>query len=139
LQEDKPPVFDAFDQASAVLAVATGVVAGLKPIEANCAKAVEDAALLATDVVDYLVLKGVPFRKAHHIIGAIVALAEQKNVPLHGLSLEDVRGVDEHFEADWAEVFDVKRAMLAREKTGMPGPEQVKKQIASWRAAVAAV
>jgi len=139
LQEDKPPVFDAFDQASAVLAVATGVVAGLKPIEANCAKAVEDAALLATDVVDYLVLKGVPFRKAHHIIGAIVALAEQKNVPLHGLSLEDVRGVDEHFEADWVEVFDVKRAMLSREKTGMPGPEQVKKQIASWRAAVAAV
>jgi argininosuccinate lyase len=133
LQEDKPPVFDAFDQTMLCLKVVEGVIAGLVFDAAKCAKAVADPALLATDVVDYLVKKGVPFRKAHHIIGALVALAESKSVPLNKLALQDVQSVDGHFEADWANCFDVPKAMAAREKTGMPGPKEVAKQIARFK------
>jgi argininosuccinate lyase len=84
-------------------------------------------------VVDYLVQKGVPFRNAHHIIGALVALAEEKSMPLNELSLQDVQGVDEHFEADWVDCFDVVKALESREKIGMPGPNEVKSQIARLR------
>ena len=133
LQEDKPPVFDALEQTLISLQVVEGVVSGLEMNPETCARAVSDPALLATDVVDYLVEKGVPFRNAHHIIGALVALAEEKSVPLNELSLEAVQGVDEHFEADWVDCFDVEKALQAREKTGMPGPTEVKKQITRLR------
>jgi len=89
--------------------------------------------LVATDVVDYLVNKGVPFRNAHHVIGALVAMAEEKSVPLNKLSLNDVQSVDAHFAADWVDCFDVENALKAREKTGMPGPNEVAKQIARIR------
>ena len=62
-----------------------------------------------------------------------MALAEEKSVPLNELSLEDVQGVDPHFEADWSDCFDVVKALEAREKTGMPGPQEVKIQIGRLR------
>lgn len=133
LQEDKPPVFDALEQSLISLQVVEGVVSGMEMIQDKCAEAVADPALLATDVVDYLVQKGVPFRNAHHIIGALVALAEEKSMPLNELSLKDVQGVDEHFEADWVDCFDVVKALESREKIGMPGPNEVKSQIARLR------
>lgn len=136
LQEDKPPVFDAFDQTLICLKVCVGVIEGLTMDEAKCAAAVADPALLATDVVDYLVKKGVPFRNAHHVIGSLVALAEEKNLPLNQLSLEDVQAIDSHFEEDWVDCFDLKKAMSARDKTGMPGPGEIAKQIARFKAAL---
>jgi argininosuccinate lyase len=133
LQEDKPPVFDALDQTIISLMVVEGVVSGLEMDAGRCAEAVSDPALLATDVVDYLVKKGVPFRNAHHVIGALVAMAEEKSVPLNKLSLGDVQSVDAHFAADWVDCFNVENALKAREKTGMPGPNEVAKQIARIR------
>jgi len=133
LQEDKPPVFDALDQTIISLIVVEGVVSGMKMDTAKCAEAVSDPSLLATDIVDYLVEKGVPFRNAHHVIGALVAMAEEKSVPLNKLTLHDVQLVDAHFAADWVECFDVENALKAREKTGMPGPQEVTKQIARMK------
>ena len=133
LQEDKPPVFDALDQTILCLQVVEGVVSGLTMVAEKCTEAVSDPALLATDVVDYLVNKGVPFREAHHVIGALVALAEEKDVGLNALSLEDVKSLDSRFEADWVDCFDVVTALAAREKTGMPGPDQVLRQIKAWK------
>jgi argininosuccinate lyase len=133
LQEDKPPVFDALEQTVLCLQVVEGVVSGLTMMPDKCVSAVADPALLATDVVDYLVNKGVPFRNAHHVIGALVALAEEQGVPLNALSLADVQAVDTHFEADWVECFSVEVAMGAREQTGMPGPKQVASQIDHWK------
>ncbi|MCZ6674267.1 MAG: argininosuccinate lyase [Verrucomicrobia bacterium] len=132
LQEDKPPVFDALDQTLISLQVVEGVVSGLQMSSEKCAEAVADPALFATDVVDYLVRKGVPFRQAHHIIGALVAFSEEHAVPLNELALEDVQKVDSHFEADWVDCFDVEKALAARERTGMPGPAQVSSQIEAW-------
>lgn len=133
LQEDKPPIFDAFDQTLLCLQVLEGTIAGATANAEACAQAVEDPALLATDLVDYLVERGVAFRHAHHIIGALVGLAEQEQVALNALSLAQVQKIDSHFEADWVDVFDVQKALKKRENTGMPGPRQVAKQIRNWR------
>jgi argininosuccinate lyase len=118
LQEDKPPVFDSFDQTALCLDVLAGVVGGLKVNAGRCAAAVGDPALLATDLAEYLVRKGVPFREAHHAVGAVVLLAEQHSVRLDSLTLEQVQSVHAAFGVDWAEVFDLSRAMAA----GAPPP-----------------
>jgi len=133
LQEDKPPVFDSFDQTAMCIDVLAGTLAGLEVNKPRCAEAVRDPALLATDLADYLVMQGVPFREAHHAIGAVVKLAEENNVRLDQLSTESVQGVHAKFGADWADVFDLKRAMAMRKGTGMPGPVQVKRQLARWK------
>jgi argininosuccinate lyase len=133
LQEDKPPVFDSFDQTALCAAVLAGAVAGLTVHRDRCAAAVADPALLATDLADYLVRKGVPFREAHHAVGAIVRVAEHSAVRLDRLTLDEVRAVHPAFDRDWVEVFDLGRAMARRTGTGMPGPAQLKRQFARWR------
>jgi len=133
LQEDKPPVFDALDQTLLCLQVLTATLSGTKLNKRACAEAVSDPALLATDLADYLVLRGVAFRDAHHAVGELVAMAEKKECQLDELDLSDVQAVCKAAGKDWVSVFDVKRSQQKREKTGMPGPKQVKKQIARWR------
>jgi argininosuccinate lyase len=132
LQEDKPPVFDSFDQTALCADVLAGTLGGMSVHRDRCAAAVSDPALLATDLADYLVLKGVAFRDAHHAVGAVVRLAEQKGVELNQLSTADVQQVHAAFAADWADVFNLKRALAKREGTGMPGPKQVEKQFKRW-------
>jgi argininosuccinate lyase len=132
LQEDKPPVFDSFDQAALCADVLAGTVAGLTVNPARCAAAVADPGLLATDLADYLVTRGVAFRDAHHAVGAVVKLAEKTDVPLNKLPLTEVGKIHPAFGADWAKVFDLKRALAKRVGTGMPGPAQVARQFARW-------
>ena len=133
LQEDKPPVFDSYDQTGICAEVLAGTLGGMKVYAERCAAAVADPALLATDLADYLVMQGVAFREAHHAVGAVVKLAEMKGVPLDALSTADVKQVHTAFGDDWAQVFDLKRALAKRTGTGMPGPAQVKRQFARWR------
>ena len=134
LQEDKPPVFDSFDQVTLMLDAAAACLAGVQPDAGRCAAAVADPLLLATDVVDYLVRKGVPFRKAHHIVGELVGLSETLALPLHELPFGKVASVHEALGEDWVEVFDLAKALAARERPGMPGPGQIAARIAHWRA-----
>ncbi|MSU24512.1 MAG: argininosuccinate lyase [Opitutus sp.] len=133
LQEDKPPVFDSFDQSALCADVLAGTLAGLTVNRERCAAAVNDPALLATDLADYLVLKGVPFRDAHHAVGAVVRLAEKHAVALDHLPTEEVGKIHPAFGADWIEVFDLKRALARRTGTGMPGPAQVAGQFVRWK------
>lgn len=133
LQEDKPPVFDSHDQTTLCLEVLAGVFAGLKVNRAQCAAAVADPALLATDLADYLVRKGVAFRAAHHAVGAVVKLAEQKRVALDRLTYADVKPVHPAFGRDWAASFDLTKAMARRTGTGMPGPAQITRQFTRWQ------
>lgn len=136
LQEDKPPVFDAYDQTCLCLAVLEATIAGSTMNPAACAAAVADPALLATDLVDYLVQRQVAFRDAHHVIGALVGLAEQEGVALNALTLAQVQSIHPAFAADWEQVFNVPRAMQMREKIGMPGPNQVAQALQDARAAL---
>ena len=133
LQEDKPQVFDSFDQIMLSLDVLAGTVAGMGFRKKRCAAAVADPALLATDLADYLVNKGVAFREAHHVVGGLVALAEKLKLPLNEVPSEKVKELHPKIGDDWVEVFDLKRAMAAREGTGMPGPKRIRKELARWK------
>jgi argininosuccinate lyase len=133
LQEDKPPVFDSFDQTALCADVLAGTIGGLTVFRSRCAEAVSDPALLATDLADYLVARGVPFREAHHAVGSVVKLAETLKLPLDKLPTAEVKKIHAGYGDDWAVVFDLKRAMAMRKGTGMPGPAQVKKQFARWK------
>ena len=133
LQEDKPPVFDSFDQSAVCAEVLEATVRGMSFNRDRCASAVSDPGLLATDLADYLVSRGVPFRAAHYAVGAVVALAERKGCPIPALSTAEVKRLHPGFGPDWAKVFDLRRALEMRKGTGMPGPAQVSRQFARWK------
>jgi argininosuccinate lyase len=84
-------------------------------------------------LADYLVRKGIPFRHAHHAVGAAVAMAEKQNKKLNQLTLADYQSAHEKFGPDVLEVFDLNKAMKARVLTGSPGTAEVKKQLRAWR------
>jgi argininosuccinate lyase len=98
----------------------------------RCAAAVADPALLATDLADYLVRAGVPFREAHHAVGAVVKLAEQSGLPINQLPYGEVKKIHPALKPDWVESFHLSKAMARRTGTGMPGPAQLKRQLARW-------
>jgi len=133
LQEDKPPVFDAFDQLSLSLQVLARCILGLEIKKDVCATAAGDPLLLATDLADHLVLQGLPFREAHHAVGTLVGLAEKMEVPLNELPDDAARRVAPKLARNWKDVFNTTRALAAREKTGMPGPKQTAAQIERWK------
>jgi len=133
LQEDKERVFDTADTVRATTRLMAAMLQNTKANRAACAAAASDPALLATDLADYLVRKGVPFRQAHHTIGAVVALVEILDKPLNQLSLVELQSVDKKFGRDALGVFDLKRAMARRNLTGAPGTKEVAKQLARWR------
>jgi argininosuccinate lyase len=98
-----------------------------------CARAAADPLLLATDLADYLVRLGMPFRQAHHVVGEVVALAEGAGKPLDALTLTELRSVYPRFGADAPATFDLKRAMERRTMAGAPSGRNLAKQLASWK------
>ncbi len=134
LQEDKERLFDTTDTIRATTRISAAMLDHTRANRAACAGAASDPALLATDLADYLVRKGVPFRRAHHAVGALVALAEKTRRPLNALTVEEFKNVDDHFGPDILRVFDLQAAMRKRNVTGAPGTAQVKKELARWRA-----
>ncbi|MEO6876381.1 MAG: argininosuccinate lyase [Opitutaceae bacterium] len=136
LQEDKPAIFDSFDQSALCADVLAGVLGGLKFVRERCAVAVADPGLLATDLADYLVLQGVPFREAHHAVGAVVRLAEKHVIALDQLPTAEVQKIHRAFGQDWNTVFNLKRALEKRTGPGMPGPAQITKQFKRWEKAL---
>jgi argininosuccinate lyase len=134
LQEDKERLFDTTDTVRATTRLLAAMLAHTTVNTAACAAAASDPALLATDLADYLVRQGRPFRHAHHAVGAVVALAEQGGKPLNQVSLAEFQSVDKMFGRDVLGVFDLSRAMAKRNLTGAPGTKEVAKQLARWRA-----
>jgi len=133
LQEDKERLFDSTDTVRAAVRLMAAMLANATLNAAVCQAAAGDPALLATDLAEYLVRKGTPFRQAHHIVGVIVAMAEQAGKPLNHLTLEELQSVHKSFGADALKVFDLKQAMARRNVTGAPGTKEVRKQLARWR------
>ncbi|MCU0784159.1 MAG: argininosuccinate lyase [Verrucomicrobia bacterium] len=133
LQEDKERLFDTADTVRACVRLMSAMLLHTEVNKPACLAAASDPALLATDLADYLVQKGMSFRKAHHVVGAVVALAERAGKPLNALSLAELRSVDQTFGRDALATFDLKRAMARRNLTGAPGTKEVAKQLARWR------
>jgi argininosuccinate lyase len=137
MQEDKEPVFDSVDTVKATLAVFAGMLDGTKANAAACDAAVADPMLLATDVADYLVNRGVPFRSAHEVVGKAVALCTQRGCDLPQLTLADWRALSPAFEKDVPKCFDLATAMAARKGIGAPSPKNVAAQLARWKKSLA--
>ncbi len=133
LQEDKERLFDTADTVRATTRLMAAMLNNTKVNKPVCACAAADPALLATDLADYLVKKGMPFRQAHHVVGAVVALAEKLAKPLDRLTLAELQTVDKTFGRDALGVFNLKTAMAKRNLTGAPGTKEVAKQLARWR------
>jgi argininosuccinate lyase len=133
LQEDKERLFDTADTVRASTRIFSAMLRNVKINRAACERAASDPALLATDLADYLVKKRMPFRQAHHVVGAVVALAEKAGKPLNQLTLAELQGVNPTFGRDALGVFNLKTAMAKRNLTGAPGTKEVAKQLARWR------
>lgn len=133
LQEDKVPLFEAVDTVKDCLAIATGVIVTLKPNPEMLLKALCPE-MLATDLADYLVRKGVPFRETHHISGACVRLAEESKISIDTLTLEQLQEIDSRFEADVMDVWDYEVSVERKSSTGGTCKASVLKQIADLKA-----
>jgi argininosuccinate lyase len=133
LQEDKEPLFDTADTLQGCLEIVAEMLGDVKVNATACAAAAADPLLLATDLADWLVREGVPFRKAHHIVGACVGLAEQRGVPINRLSVVELQTIYAGFTAQSLEVFQTAKALNARKMVGSPNPSLVKAQVAKWQ------
>jgi len=133
LQEDKERLFDTADTVRACVRLMSAMLLNTTVNHAACRAAASDPALLATDLADYLVQKGMPFRQAHHVVGAVVALAEGSGKPLNQLTLAELQSVDQTFGRDALGVFDLTRAMAKRNLVGAPGTKEVAKQLGRWK------
>ncbi|MBV8970058.1 MAG: argininosuccinate lyase, partial [Verrucomicrobia bacterium] len=132
LQEDKEAVFDSLDQIKTVLEVYIGMLGELELNETELSKATSDPMLLATDLADYLVLRGIPFRQAHEIIGKLVAYSVKENRGLNRLRLEEFQRFSDRFESDVFGVLDLDRALASRVAIGAPSPQNVAAELAAW-------
>jgi len=136
LQEDKEPLFDAADTLELALPVAAGAIATARFHHERMRAALDDG-MLATDVADYLVARGVPFREAHHVVGTLVREAEARGVTISTLSFDTYRAIHPAFGEDTLDVFDFARSAATRSVTGGTAPAAVQAQLVQARAALA--
>ena len=128
LQEDKEPLFDAVDTLKLELPLIAGLIRSLRIRAAHMAAARNDG-MLATDLADYLVGRGVPFREAHGAVGEAVRRAERAGVPLRKLALDQYQAAHPSFDADLYDVFDPNRSVASRAAKGGTSPDAVAAQI----------
>ena len=131
LQEDKEPVFDTVDQLLTLLPALAGLVATLSFETARLAAAAPAGFALATDVAEWLVRQGVPFREAHEISGACVAYCEQRALELPDLTDEQLAEIDARLTPEVRSVLSVPGALQARSAVGGTAPERVADQLAA--------
>ena len=133
LQEDKEPLFDSFETVSLALRVNAEMVAAMRINRDRCAAAVSDPLLLATDLADYLVRRGVPFRKAHELVGKVVAVSVGTGTALNELSLDQFKEISPEYGEDVHEVFNLDRAFSLRTNPGAPSADNTARRIAYWQ------
>ncbi len=132
LQEDKAPVFAATDTLLAILPVIAGALRTITPKPERMRNAI-DSFMMATDLADYLVDKGIPFRETHSIAGKAVRLAGEKNVGLEQMPLEAYQALCPAFEADVYQVFDPMKSVEKRNAIGGTSPQSVEMQKSECR------
>ena len=131
LQEDKEPVFDTVEQLLMLLPAMAGMIATMRVNEERMAESTPTGHALATEIADWLVRRGVPFRDAHEVSGALVRRASIDGVQLWELSDEAMLGIDPRLTPDVREVLTVSGALEARSTTGGTAPVRVAEQIAA--------
>ncbi|NKF22039.1 argininosuccinate lyase [Solimonas marina] len=134
-QEDKPPLFDTVDTVTNCLAVYADMIPAIKVRRDNCRSAAAKGFSTATDLADYLVGKGLPFRDAHHVVGSTVAYAQDKGCDIAELSLGELRRFSPLIGEDVYERITLEGSLAARNHYGATSPAQVRAAIARARSA----
>ena len=132
LQEDKEPLFDSIDTAKGILSVYPEMIATMKTRPDRMLEAASDPGLMATDLAEALVKKGVPFRHAHHKVGALVKYCAENGKKMDRLSLEEMRKVIPEADESMLQLFSPVSAVTLRKSYGGTGYEQVASQIDFW-------
>jgi argininosuccinate lyase len=133
MQEDKEPFFDADKTVSASLTLMAGMMREIGFNAEAMKKALQKGFVNATELADYLVGKGLPFREAHHVTGRAVAHAEEQGLALEDLSLSRLQGFSPLIEEDVFRALAFETAVARRESPGGTGPKAVRKQIEALR------
>jgi argininosuccinate lyase len=133
MQEDKLPMFDAADTMIGSLRVSTETLSSLKFKKKRFEDQLKKGYSTATEIADYLVRKGVPFRKAHRIVGSIVRECVKKRIGLAELSLKNYRRYSPAFNEDIFEFLDPRLSISQKKSSGSTSPREVAKQIRNWR------
>jgi len=134
MQEDKEQVFDAADNLFLALAAMSGMVRDMRAIPENLKASAGAGFATATDLADWLVREqNMAFRDAHHVTGALVALAEKQSCDLHDLSLDDMLKVHPDITEDVYSVLGVENSVATRQSYGGTAPNQVRSQITRWK------
>ena len=133
LQEDKERLFDTCDTVRATVRILAAMLRDTEVNKRACAKAASDPNLLATDLVDWLVEQGMAFRKAHHVVGSVVALSEKLGKPLNKLTAKELKSANRKLTAEALDVFNLKTAMKRRTSIGAPGTLELQRRLTHWQ------
>jgi argininosuccinate lyase len=137
MQEDKEPFFDSVDTLEAMLAVLPPLLASLTFRTERMRQAAGEHFATATDLADYLVRKGLPFREAHEVVGRVVLHASRSGRALDGIPLDELRQFSPLIDADVKQALTVEASLRARAVTGGTAPTAVARALATARALVA--
>ena len=129
LQEDKLPVFDSAEQAAASLKMAVMLVSKLKFDKKRLKELITKGEMTAVDMADYLVLKGMPFREAHRVVGSAIGECEKKGVSIAKLSLKELKGFSKLFEKDVYDYLDPVKSPDRKKGTGATSKKAIAEQI----------
>lgn len=133
MQEDKEPLFDSVDTIKLALEVFAEMIDGMKVNAERVRAAAGDPFLLATDLADWLVLKGIPFRQAHEVIGKLTAHSLSTGTAFPDIPLEQYKEFSPVFDASVYNVLTLEHAVTARKATGAPSPANVARELAGWQ------
>ena len=136
MQEDKEPLFDSIDTIKAALAVFAEMVSGMDVRADKTKAAASDPMLLATDLADWLVKKGLPFRHAHEVIGKLVAYSIEQKRGFADLKVSEYKQFWKGFDKSVFDVLKLDTALAARKNPGAPSPKNVATQLRRWREAL---
>ena len=133
LQEDKPPLFDSFDTVNVSLELAAAIVEGAELRRESIAGRLEKGYLDATTLMEWMIRKGMPQRRAHHLVGAIVAEAIDRDVPLGALPIDVLQSYAAEIDESVYDVLGSRNAVDAFTSYGSTSPPQVRVQIDRWK------
>jgi argininosuccinate lyase len=128
-QEDKEPVFDTADTVKDCLEMMCLIIAGLKPNPDAMRNACDRGFILATDLADYLVKKGMGFRQAHHTIGTLVRYCEEQDKRLEDLTLEEFQNASKLFDRDVYRILSLETSVNSKSVIGGTSRPQVRRRI----------
>lgn len=137
LQEDKPPLFDSFDTIFAMLDIATPIVEGSELQRETISARLEEGYLDATTLMEWMIKKGMPQRRAHHLVGAIVGEAMERKIALKDLPIAVLQTHAPELDESVYECLGTKNAVAAFNSYGSTAPQEVQQQIERWKSKLA--